>query len=78
MRKLFVLDEGVEIPSVPASASSKSRGLYPLVRVGTIEGNTVVSSVSRKENPVWGAVEPHGFEKGRQSGRLYLRSPTRR
>lgn len=58
MRKLFVLDEGVEIPSVPASASSKSRDRYPLVRVGTIEGNTVVSSVSRKENPVRGAVEP--------------------
>ena len=58
MRKLFVLDEGVEIPSVPASASSKSRGRYPLVRVGTIEGSTVVSSVSRQENPMWGAVEP--------------------
>lgn len=51
MRKLFVLDEGVEIPSVPASASSKSRGHYPLVRVGTIEGITVVSGVSRGKSP---------------------------
>ena len=51
MRKLFVLDEGVEIPSVPASASSKSRGHYPLVRVGTIEGITVVSGVSRGKTP---------------------------
>ena len=50
--KLFVLDEGVEIPSVPASASSKSRGHYPLVNgAEAIEGITVVSGVSRGKSP---------------------------
>jgi len=51
VRKLFVLDEGVEIPSVPASASSKSRGRYPLVQVGTIEGNTVVAVYPGRKTP---------------------------
>lgn len=62
MRKLFVLDEGVEIPSVPASASSKSRDRYPLVQVGTIEGITVVSGVSRGKSPFGVRWNRMGFE----------------
>lgn len=58
MRKLFVLDEGVEIPSVPASASSKSRGRYPLVRGRDYRGKHRGQRCSPREIPVRGAVEP--------------------
>jgi len=58
VRKLFVLDEGVEIPSVPASASSKSRGRYPLVRGRDYRGNHHGQWCFPREIPVWGVVEP--------------------